>query len=118
MTAWKFPQNHTSSILQSLTMSNRTLTPQGARSLKLPKPAAITQTELTESLGVPHANIAFWECSDKPQRSDLLPAFAKALGVEIHDLIVDARSSRKTKRAGPVGEIQKTFEGVKQLPRS
>ena len=47
-----------------------------------------------------------------------MPKFAKALGVHIDDLIVDAKSSRKTKRTGPVGEIQKTFEEVKQLPRS
>ena len=92
--------------------------PQGARLLKLRKAAGLTQIELAEFLGVPHANIAFWEWSDKPPRSDLLPAFAKALGVDIHDLIVDAKSSRKTKRAGPVGEIQKTFEEVKLLPRS
>lgn len=92
--------------------------PQGTRLLKLRKAAGLTQIELAEFLGVPHANIAFWEWSDKPPRSDLLPEFAKALGVDIHDLIVDAKSSRKTTRTGPVGEIQKTFEEVKQLPRS
>ena len=91
---------------------------QGARLLKLRNAAGLTQIELATFLQVPHANIAFWEWSEKPPRSDLLPLFAKALGVQIHDLIIDANATQKAKRVGPIGEIQKTFEEVKQLPRS
>lgn len=91
---------------------------QGARLLKFRKAAGLTQTELADFLKVSHANIAFWEWSEKPPRSDLLPLYAKALGVELSDLIIGAKLPAKSKTSGPVGEIQKTFEQVKQLPRS
>ena len=38
--------------------------------------------------GLPQANIAFWERSEKPPRSDVLPKMAQALGVTVEDLIV------------------------------
>ncbi len=46
--------------------------------LALRKAAGLTQIELAKFLKVPQANIAFWEWSDKPPRSDLFPAMAKA----------------------------------------
>lgn len=41
--------------------------------------------ELAEMLEVPQSNVAFWEQSEKPPRSDLLPKMADILGVEIVD---------------------------------
>jgi transcriptional regulator with XRE-family HTH domain len=89
---------------------------QGARLLALRQAAGLTQIELARYLGVPHANIAFWEWSDKPPRSDLLPEMAKALGVRLDDLLV-TNGATPGKRPGPVGELQRTFEDVRQLPR-
>jgi hypothetical protein len=66
---------------------------------------------------VPQPNIAFWDWSDKPPRSDVLPKMAKALGVRVDELLVDARSPALAKRPGPVGEVQKVFEQVRRLPR-
>jgi transcriptional regulator with XRE-family HTH domain len=80
------------------------------------KAAGLTQIELAKFLDVPQANIAFWEWSDKPPRSDLLPKMAKALGVRVEDL-VSAAGHAITKRKGPVGEVQRTFEEVTKLPR-
>jgi DNA-binding XRE family transcriptional regulator len=91
---------------------------QGAHLLELRKAAGLTQTELAEAVGVPQANIVFWEWSDKPPRSDLLPKMAKVLAVRVDDLIVTDGHIPLTKRPGPVGEIQRAFEAVRQLPRS
>ncbi len=89
---------------------------QGARLLALRKAAGLTQIELARHLDVPHANIAFWEWSDKPPRSELLPAMAKALGTHVEDLLV-LNGSRQRSRPGPVGELQRTFDDVRRLPR-
>lgn len=75
--------------------------------------------ELGEFLGVPHSNIVFWEWSDKPPRSDLLPKLAQALNVSVQDLLVDAKNKAGlAKRSGPVGEVQRVFEEVRRLPRN
>jgi transcriptional regulator with XRE-family HTH domain len=86
--------------------------------LALRKAAGLTQTELAEFLGVPQPNIAFWEWSEKPPRSDLLPKMAKALDVRVEDLLVTDGNVRLAKRPGPVGEVQRAFEEVRKLPRS
>lgn len=90
---------------------------QGAHLLALRKAAGLTQTELARFLSVPQPNIAFWEWSDKPPRSDLFPAMAKALGVRIEDLIVGSSSKALANRPGPIGEVQRAFEEVRKLPR-
>jgi len=92
--------------------------PQGTRLLTLRKAAGLTQTELADFLDVPQGNIAFWEWSEKPPRSDLLPKMAKALRVDVADLIAAAASAPLAKKAGPVGEVQRVFEEVRKLPRS
>jgi transcriptional regulator with XRE-family HTH domain len=89
---------------------------QGTRLLALRKAAGLTQIELAKLLGVPHANIAFWEWSEKPPRSDLLASMARALGVRVEDLLGDAPSS-PPRRSGPVGKLQRVFELARTLPR-
>ena len=79
--------------------------------------AGLTQIELAKFLKVPQANIAFWEWSDTPPRSDLIPAMAKALGVRIEDLLVGSASKALANRPGPIGEVQRAFEEVRKLPR-
>jgi transcriptional regulator with XRE-family HTH domain len=91
---------------------------QGAHLLALRKAAGLTQTELADAVGVPQTNIVFWEWSDKPPRSDLLPKIAKILGVRVDELIVSDGHVPLTNRPGPVGEIQRAFEAVRKLPRS
>lgn len=90
---------------------------QGNRLLALRKAAGLTQTELANFLDVPQGNIAFWEWSEKPPRSDLLPKMAKALRVDVADLIV-TEATPLAKKTGPVGKVQRVFEEVRKLPRS
>jgi transcriptional regulator with XRE-family HTH domain len=89
---------------------------QGARLLALRKASGLTQIELAKALDVPQANIAFWEWSDKPPRSDLLQKMAKAFGVKLEDLLLSSERPI-AKRKGPIGEVQRTFEAVTKLPR-
>jgi transcriptional regulator with XRE-family HTH domain len=89
---------------------------QGARLLALRKASGLTQIELARALDVPQANIAFWEWSDKPPRSDLLQKMAKAFGVKLEELLFTSERPI-AKRKGPIGEVQRTFEAVTKLPR-
>lgn len=90
---------------------------QGKHLLALRKAAGLTQVELVSYLHVPQGTITLWEWSDKPPRSEVLPRMAKALGVSIDDLILHGTRKVLAKKPGPVGEVQRVFEEVRQLPR-
>jgi transcriptional regulator with XRE-family HTH domain len=89
--------------------------PQAARLVALRKAAGLSQAELAHLIGEPQANIAFWERTEKPPRSDVLPKLANVLGVRIEELLdVHAPTSR---RALPAGQARRLFEEVQKLPR-
>jgi transcriptional regulator with XRE-family HTH domain len=90
---------------------------QGTHLLALRKAAGLTQDELADFLGVPQGNIAFWEWSHEPPRSNILPKMAAALGVRVEHLLAEAKTLPLAQRAGPIGEVQKVFEQVRKLPR-
>jgi putative transcriptional regulator len=91
---------------------------QGARLYDLRTAAGLSQAELAERIGVQQQTIAFWEQSDKPPRSDLLPALAEVLGVRLQDLLVVSEGSRAGRQAaGPAGKMRKVFEEASRLPR-
>jgi transcriptional regulator with XRE-family HTH domain len=89
---------------------------QGARLLALRRAAGLTQTELAHLVGESQANIAYWERSSKPPRSDVLPKLAKVLGCRVEDLL-GGQIGPQPARAEPVGQLQRVFEQVRQLPR-
>jgi hypothetical protein len=60
---------------------------------------------------------SYTNISDKPTRSDTLPKMAKALDVRIEQLLVQHSASALTKPPGLIGEVQRTFEEVRRLPR-
>ncbi len=88
---------------------------QGARLVALRKEAGLTQAELAELVGETQQNIAYWEQSDKPPRSDVLPKLAETLGVKVEDLLRLDRRPRR--RGGPVGKVRQLFDEVSHLPR-
>ena len=88
---------------------------QGARLSALRRAAGLTQAELAGLIGDVQPNIAYWEASEKPTRSAVLPKLAKVLGVSVEDLL-SADLLPEPKR-GPVGRMQKVFAVVSQLPR-
>jgi transcriptional regulator with XRE-family HTH domain len=73
----------------------------------------LSQYELARYVGVPQANIAFWERSEKPPRSEVLPKMAEALGVSVEYLLnVDAGKSTARKAAKsngrPAGKVRES----------
>lgn len=109
------PETHpyTPSVPRALSKPRPT---QGARLAALRHEAGLTQTELARLVGEPQQNIALWEQSNKPPRSDVIPKLAKALGVSVEELFTDKiRPARKA--AGPVGKVRKLFDEVAKLPR-
>jgi transcriptional regulator with XRE-family HTH domain len=89
---------------------------QGARLAAFRQAAGLTQAELAQLVGESQQNIAFWEASEKPPRSDVLPKLAKVLGVRVEALLGEPLPPR-FRRSGPVGKVQKLFEEVSTLPR-
>jgi transcriptional regulator with XRE-family HTH domain len=88
---------------------------QGARLAALRRATGLTQAELAEHVGEVQPNIAYWEQSDKPPRSDVLPKLAKVLGVSVEDLL--SADVLPEPKHGPVGRMQKLFAEVSRLPR-
>ena len=78
-----------------------------------------TVAELAGILGVPQSNIAFWEQSEKPPRSDVLPAMAQAFGVRLEELLkVEAEKRTPAKKKnGPTARVREVFDRVSKLPR-
>ena len=97
---------------------NKGRSEQGEHLANLRKQAGLTQVELAELLGVPQSNVAYWEQSEKPPRSDVLPQMAKVLGVGIEQLLLPANGHAAPSRTGgPKGKVRKLFEEVSRLPR-
>jgi transcriptional regulator with XRE-family HTH domain len=83
--------------------------------VQLRKAAGLSQAEPAELVGESQANIAFWERSAKPPRSDVFPKLARVLRVRVEDLLGDGGGLPA--HPGPVGQIQRIFEEVRKLPR-
>ncbi len=96
--------------------TSRERPPQGAHLAQLRSDAGLTQAELAQALGEPQQNVAFWEFSDKPPRSDILPRLAKTLGVTVDALL--SPTAPPQRRGGPKGNVLRAFEAVSALPRS
>ena len=91
---------------------------QGKLLVDLRKAAGLSQIELSESIGVSQQSLAFWEVSEKPPRSDVLPKLATALGVPIEKLIYSDGENENPKRNNkPSGKLRQVFEEVVKLPR-
>lgn len=89
--------------------------------LALRKAAGLTQAELAHQLGEKQTNISFWERSDKPPRSGVLPKLARALGVRVEALLdLPAKGAPIAPVAdgpGHAGELERAVDELRQLPR-
>jgi len=102
--------------------STKTKPPRGLRLAELRKDAGLSQYELARYVGVPQANIAFWERSEKPPRSEVLPKMAEALNVSVEDLLIVGDEKPMKRKAAktngrPVGKVREVFDRVSKLPR-
>ena len=90
---------------------------QGARLAALRRNVGLSQAELARAVGETQQNIAFWELSTKPPRSDVLPKLSKVLGVRIEVLLGEGEP-RPVRRPGPVSKVQRVLEQLSSLPKS
>ena len=97
--------------------TSRTPPKQGAHLAALRRAASITQAELADAIGVPQTNIAFWEFSDKPPRSDVLPKLAAVLSVSVEALLSPSSPPPSPKKRGPRGRLLRAFEAASSLPK-
>jgi transcriptional regulator with XRE-family HTH domain len=79
--------------------------------------AGLSQEELAKKIGMPQQNIAYWEQSDKPPRSEVLMALADVLKVKVETLLLEDGSDAMKKKVGPEGKLRKIFEEASNLPR-
>ena len=77
--------------------------------------AGLTQVELAARLKVAQSNIAFWERSNRPPRSEILKPLAKALNVTL-DKILDVEPFEPT-RPPVKGKLAKAFGKASSLSR-
>jgi len=89
----------------------------GAHLTELRAKAGLSQVELAQRIGVPQQNIAFWEQSDKPPRSEVLIDLADALGVRVETLLSENNHNTQPRKGGPEGKLRKIFEEASRLPR-
>lgn len=93
---------------------------QGAHLAALRVRAGLTQMELADAVGESQGNIAFWELSEKPPRSEVLPKLAKVLGVSVEHLLspdASAPPPARRRHSGPVSKVERLLAEVTRLPR-
>ena len=88
---------------------------QGARLRALREAAGLSQRDLAGQLGIHHSNIGYWERSGQPPRSDLLPAMARVLGVNVDRLLGGV--VRRPAADAPSGRARTAFQAVSRLPK-
>jgi len=88
----------------------------GARLTELRLQANLSQKDLAERIGVPVANIGFWERTNTPPSSKALPRLAEELGTTVEELLT-GKNGKKRHRGGPPGRLRETFDHVAKLPR-
>lgn len=84
---------------------------------QLRKAAGLSQRALAKRLGVPQSNIAFWEHSSLPPRSDLLPLLANILSVSVEHLLSPLPAQAQPTIPKPIGKIQRLCDRIALLPR-
>jgi transcriptional regulator with XRE-family HTH domain len=89
----------------------------GAHLAELRSNAGLSQAELAQRIGVPQQNIAYWEQSSKPPRSEILAALAQALNVRVESLLDVGNGHQPVRKGGPQGRLRKVFEEASGLPR-
>ncbi|MGD9602872.1 MAG: helix-turn-helix domain-containing protein [Gammaproteobacteria bacterium] len=87
----------------------------GARIAELRKSAAITQVQLSDTLGVSQQTVASWEVGRRGVPVATLPALARALCVGVETLIGEKAASAKR---GPAPQLQQRIERLIRLPKA
>ncbi len=87
----------------------------GERVTALRKEQGLTQAQIAELLGISQQMVALYELGRRRIPLDLLPEFARLLGVSIEGLF---GAAPQTARRGPTPKLQQQLERINRLPRS
>ena len=87
----------------------------GERVTTLRKEQGLTQAQLAELLGISQQMVALYELGRRRIPLDLLPEFARLLGVSIEGLF---GATPQVARRGPTPKLQQQLERINRLPRS
>ena len=86
----------------------------GARLTALRLEANLSQKELAKLVNVPIANIGFWERTNTPPSSKVLPRLASVLNTSVEEILTGKKFVR---RNAPAGRVRETFDELSKLPR-
>lgn len=87
----------------------------GTRVAGFRKSATITQVQLAETLNVSQQTVASWEVGRRGVPVATLPALARALSVNVENLIGEKAPPSKR---GPAPQIQQKIERLTRLPKA
>jgi transcriptional regulator with XRE-family HTH domain len=87
----------------------------GARLVELRKAQGLTQAQLAQLLGISQQQVASCENGQRRVSIDLLPEWARLLGVTMEELLgVEPQPARR----GPTPKLQQQLERINRLPRN
>lgn len=89
----------------------------GARLTELRIQAGFSQHDLAERIGVPLANIGFWERTSTPPSSKVLPKLAEVLSTTVEEILI-GKPKTVARKGGPTGKMRQLFDAASRLPRS
>lgn len=97
--------------------SHRDAPPFGRRLAAVRRDKGLTQRELAELLSTTQKMIDYYERRATNPALDVVQSCARALGVPVVALLGDEAAVAPRRTPGPVSQLQRRFEAVKQLPR-
>ena len=87
----------------------------GARIAQMRKNQGLTQVQLAQALGISQQMVGSYEVGRRRVPVSMLPALARALRVQIDELLGDAVKVHA--KRGPASQLQRSMERINELPR-
>jgi transcriptional regulator with XRE-family HTH domain len=92
--------------------------PFGKRLTAIRREKGLTQKELAELLGTTQKMVDYYERRAINPALEVVRSCARALGVPMVELLGQEAAATLRRKPGPVSQLERRFERVKQLPRS
>jgi transcriptional regulator with XRE-family HTH domain len=92
--------------------------PFGKRLTALRREKGLTQKELAKLLGTTQKMVDYYERRAINPALEVVRSCAKALGVPAVELLGPEATAPLRRKPGPLSQLERRFERVKQLPRS
>jgi len=97
--------------------AQREAPPFGRRLAAVRRSKGITQRELAELLSTTQKMVDYYERRATNPALDVVQSCAQALGVPVVALLGEEAAAVPRRKPGPLSQLERRFEAVKQLPR-